>query len=94
MPSPRERGQVLILIDQHASNECIRVERFLSDLCSGFLRGNGEHADLDVQTKAFSPPLPMLLTLHEAQWSSESSDLRGQRSQSIPKEIGDKVTST
>ncbi|KAH0587870.1 hypothetical protein H2248_006625 [Termitomyces sp. 'cryptogamus'] len=76
-PSPRTRGQVLILIDQHAADERIRVERFLNDLCSGFLcRRNGENADLGIQTKALSPPLPVLLTLHEAQRLSESSEVR------------------
>ncbi|KAG6861552.1 hypothetical protein C0995_014848 [Termitomyces sp. Mi166 len=74
---PPARGHVLVLIDQHAADERIRVERFLHDLCSGFLHSrNGKDPDLGVQVKELSPPLPVLLALHEAQRLSESFDVR------------------
>jgi DNA mismatch repair protein MLH3 len=57
-------GHSLVLIDQHAADERIRVERFLKELCLGFL----QHSDPSngVKTKALSPSVPVLLTLHEA----------------------------
>ncbi|KAG6832162.1 hypothetical protein H0H92_004893 [Tricholoma furcatifolium] len=60
------KNQVLVLIDQHAADERIRVERFLKDLCSGFLKMN-HITRLGVLSKQLSPPLPILLTSHEAQ---------------------------
>jgi len=58
------RNQALVLIDQHAADERVRVERFLKELCLGFLHhgetGNG------VQTIILSPSVPVLLTRHEA----------------------------
>lgn len=58
------RNQVLVLIDQHAADERVRVERFLKDLCLGFLH----HGDMNngVQTMLLSPSVPVLLTRHEA----------------------------
>ncbi|KAG2155051.1 uncharacterized protein EDB93DRAFT_1130961 [Suillus bovinus] len=57
-------GSTLILIDQHAADERVRVERFLSEICSGFLRhceGTG-----GVEVSELSPGVPILLTRHEA----------------------------
>ncbi|KAG6885598.1 hypothetical protein C0993_012345 [Termitomyces sp. T159_Od127] len=74
---PSAKGHVLILVDQHAADERIRVERFLNDLCSGFLHSrNGKDTDGGVQVKELSPPLPVLLTLHEAQRLTESLEIR------------------
>ncbi|KDQ08852.1 hypothetical protein BOTBODRAFT_148476 [Botryobasidium botryosum FD-172 SS1] len=50
----------LILVDQHAADERIRVERFLRDFCNGFLRNGIERRDLSDQ------PRPILLTRREA----------------------------
>ncbi|GLB34064.1 putative mutL C terminal dimerisation domain contatining protein [Lyophyllum shimeji] len=60
-------GPALVLIDQHAADERVRVERFLKDLCLGFLR-NGDTMEGvgGVRVKELSPSLPILLTLHEA----------------------------
>jgi DNA mismatch repair protein MLH3 len=57
-------GSTLILIDQHAADERVRVERFLTEICSGFLRhceGTG-----GVEVSELSPAVPILLTRHEA----------------------------
>lgn len=57
-------GSTLILIDQHAADERVRVERFLREICSGFLRhceGIG-----GVEVSELSPAVPILLTRHEA----------------------------
>lgn len=46
-PSDRDRSQDnLILIDQHAADERVRVERFLEDLCAGYLEGHAENRKL------------------------------------------------
>lgn len=57
-------GSTLILIDQHAADERVRVERFLTEICSGFLQhceGTG-----GVEVLKLSPAVPILLTRHEA----------------------------
>lgn len=56
-------GSTLILIDQHAADERVRVECFLKEICSGFLRhceGSG-----GVEVLELSPAVPILLTRHE-----------------------------
>jgi len=40
---------VLVLIDQHAADERVRVERFLKELCEGALQGAAESAALDAK---------------------------------------------
>lgn len=61
-------GRALVLIDQHAADERVRVERFLKDLCEGFLhnRTHGSDGVNGVHTRELSPPKPLLLTIHEA----------------------------
>lgn len=67
-------GKTLILIDQHAADERVRVERFLKSICRGFLchqEGSG-----GVETKQLSPPVPVLLTRHEASRLAGLSDFQ------------------
>ncbi|KAK0230467.1 hypothetical protein IW262DRAFT_1262967 [Armillaria fumosa] len=61
-------GRALVLIDQHAADERIRVERFLKTLCSGFLysQRGGQDKTRMVETRILSPNIPILLTKHEA----------------------------
>lgn len=70
-------GPTLILIDQHAADERVRVERYLREVCTGFLR----HSDgQGVKTAQLNPPKPVLLTAHEVrrlQRSTETRDVFG-----------------
>ncbi|KII95000.1 hypothetical protein PLICRDRAFT_33829 [Plicaturopsis crispa FD-325 SS-3] len=72
------RARVLAMIDQHAADERVRVERFLRDLCLGFLRYTSHdavHAS-GVQTRELQPPVPILLTWHDACRLAQSGDLQ------------------
>ena len=63
-PNGGVSGDSLILIDQHAADERIRVERYLKELCLGFLHwedGVGGH-----RTRELSPAIAVLLTRREA----------------------------
>lgn len=75
--SARERA--LVLIDQHAADERIRVERFLKELCVGFLNNleHGEGPNM-VQVRELSPSIPVLLTRHEAWRLGKSDGIRRQ----------------
>jgi DNA mismatch repair protein MLH3 len=67
-------GRALVLIDQHAADERIRVERFLKELCLGFLQHNDRSNG--VKTKMLSPSVPVLLTRHEALRLADSDVFR------------------
>lgn len=71
-------GPTLVLIDQHAADERVRVERFLKDLCIGFLhnRANRDIPAAGIQLRELSPPVPILLTIHEAQRLERSTQIR------------------
>lgn len=62
------RGRALVLIDQHAADERVRVERFLKPLCLGFLQSlsGSEDKRRTVETRELSPAVPILLTSYEA----------------------------
>ncbi|KAG9075698.1 DNA mismatch repair protein [Ceratobasidium sp. UAMH 11750] len=51
---------ILVLVDQHAADERVRVEKYLKKLCSGFLRGEVEVLKID-------KPKRVLLTRREAE---------------------------
>ncbi|KAJ3981747.1 hypothetical protein F5890DRAFT_1533745 [Lentinula detonsa] len=61
-----DKNSTLVLIDQHAADERIRVERFLKDLCLGFLRSYSGEEEEGVEMRHLTPPIPVLLTRHEA----------------------------
>ncbi|KAK1231155.1 DNA mismatch repair protein [Marasmius sp. AFHP31] len=69
----------LVLIDQHAADERVRVELFLRDLCLGFLRnidaGPGER-DNAVETRHLTPPVLILLTRPEVRRLLSSQEVR------------------
>lgn len=57
---------VLVLVDQHAADERIRVERFLRRLCESYvMRCTGEEDAKDGRVQ-LDEPLPVLLTNREA----------------------------
>lgn len=68
----------LVLIDQHAADERIRVERYLKELCQGFLhnRRYGFDSEQGVRVQNLEPPIPLLLTRHEALRLASSRDLQ------------------
>jgi len=66
VPQPAEG--IVILIDQHAADERVRVERFLKELCLGFLGsldGTEVNPSRGVRVRELTPPRPILLTQHE-----------------------------
>ena len=72
---------ILVLVDQHAADERVRVERLLKDLCLGFLNsqdqtGNNSSASKYAFTRDLAPPRPVLLTQHEALSISQSQDIQ------------------
>lgn len=62
----------LILVDQHAASERVRVERLLKELCLGFL---GTDAT-GVRCVELAPPKPVLLTRTEAQTLRATPSIR------------------
>jgi DNA mismatch repair protein MLH3 len=58
-------GRVLVLVDQHAASERVRVEGFLKTLCHNFLNleSIGKHSANRVE---LDPPRPILLSRKEA----------------------------
>jgi len=66
----------LVLIDQHAADERVRVEGFLKELCLGFLSTSDKHigAVCDIRVRSLAPPKPVLLTTQELRFLDESSE--------------------
>ena len=56
---------ILVLLDQHAADERIRVERFMRELCKGFST-NAEGAGSGPDVRTLDPPVRIVLTRHEA----------------------------
>jgi len=59
--------RTLVLIDQHAADERVRVEKFLKELCLGYLSNvnAGEDKRGLLRLRDLNPPVPILLTRHE-----------------------------
>ncbi|KAJ7930132.1 hypothetical protein B0H13DRAFT_1963442 [Mycena leptocephala] len=59
----------LILIDQHAADERVRVERFLKELCLGYLSNVNARGDRNnfLRLRDLTPPVPILLSWQEEQ---------------------------
>lgn len=64
--------KTLVLVDQHAADERVRVERFLKDLCMGFL--NHDEFILEGAELELEPPVPVLLSRREAEKLATSED--------------------
>ncbi|KAF8213919.1 hypothetical protein K438DRAFT_1802528 [Mycena galopus ATCC 62051] len=59
--------RTLVLIDQHAADERVRVERFLKELCLGYLSNVNVREDRKdpLRLRELIPPVPILLAQHE-----------------------------
>jgi DNA mismatch repair protein MLH3 len=68
-------SRALVLIDQHAADERVRVEKFLKELCLGFLQH--DETNNGVKTKELLPSVPILLTRHEALRLADSDVFQG-----------------
>ncbi|KAF8812208.1 hypothetical protein BYT27DRAFT_7159313 [Phlegmacium glaucopus] len=77
---PYPDSPILVLVDQHAADERVRVERFLKDLCLGFLHSQDQtdnnSASKYVFTRELIPSRPVLLTQHEALTISHSQAIQ------------------
>ncbi|KAH9850804.1 hypothetical protein C2E23DRAFT_929125 [Lenzites betulinus] len=75
-----DRGAgALVLIDQHAADERVRVERFLRELCDpsgGEERDNQKAGPPCVRERVLAPPVNVLLTSLEAKTIAESAGVR------------------
>ncbi|EKM59744.1 uncharacterized protein PHACADRAFT_205965 [Phanerochaete carnosa HHB-10118-sp] len=56
---------LLVLLDQHAADERIRVERFMRELCKGF-SADGQASTLSPDVRKLDPPARIVLTRREA----------------------------
>ncbi|KAL1680735.1 hypothetical protein EV122DRAFT_288554 [Schizophyllum commune] len=62
----KQRGRSgLVLIDQHAADERVRVERYMRELCTGFTAARA--GQQGVRCRALDPPKAILLTRKERQ---------------------------
>ncbi|TCD69227.1 DNA mismatch repair protein [Steccherinum ochraceum] len=75
----RLKGTTLILIDQHAADERVRVERFLKELCSAFLQYASPPPPSpppDDAVAELDRAVPVLLAKHEAVRIVQSEETR------------------
>jgi len=76
----RNGNRTLVLIDQHAADERIRVERFLEEICSNFLRrcshSSGQDTDHSLDAVPLDSPVQVTLAKHDASQIACSPDLQ------------------
>ena len=65
--------RTLVLVDQHAADERVRVEWLQRDICLGYLRDDRA----GVERTILDPPVPILLTRHEKLVLQRNDDIRG-----------------
>lgn len=70
--SEEEANASIVLVDQHAADERIRVERYLKSICLGFLDCDG----VGVERRLLDPPIPVLLTRTERDRLTASKKLK------------------
>ncbi|KAF6762214.1 hypothetical protein DFP72DRAFT_802844 [Ephemerocybe angulata] len=76
--SCQDTGTTLVLVDQHAADERVRVESFLKPLCLGFLysRSGGMNPEEATPITRLIPPRRALLTRHEASLLKRNAGIR------------------
>ncbi|KAJ3808978.1 hypothetical protein F5876DRAFT_89725 [Lentinula aff. lateritia] len=72
----RKNNSNMVIPLQHAADERIRVERFLKELCLGFLRNCSGEEEEGVEMRHLTPPMPVLLTRHEASRLAHSKQIQ------------------
>ncbi|KAF9448232.1 hypothetical protein P691DRAFT_775559 [Macrolepiota fuliginosa MF-IS2] len=75
---PTSAASTLVLVDQHAADERVRVESFLKELCLGFLSNCDDGADTvrGIRLRILTPPKPILVTSHELRLLEESIEVQ------------------
>lgn len=68
-----DAGPSLLLVDQHAADERVRVERFQKDICTGFL--SSESGKQGVLRRKLQPPVAVLLTAREVEQLTASKEI-------------------
>ena len=66
-------SRTLVLVDQHAADERVRVEWLQREICLAYLRNDD---GTGVKRIVLDPPVPILLTRHEKLVLQRSDDLR------------------
>jgi len=69
----RTPPHTLVLVDQHAADERVRVEWLQREICLGYLRNDD---GTGVERTTLDPPIPILLTRHEKLILQRSGDIR------------------
>ena len=70
--SSQASSRTLVLVDQHAADERVRVEWLQREICLGHLRNDGT----GVERTILDPPVPILLTKHEKLVLRRNGDIR------------------
>jgi len=71
--SSQASPRTLVLVDQHAADERVRVEWLQREICLGYLRNDGGNG---VERSILDPPVPILLTRHEKSTLQRSGHIR------------------
>jgi DNA mismatch repair protein MLH3 len=69
-----ELPRTLVLVDQHAADERVRVEWLQREICLGYLQGSD---GIGVERKTLDSPVPILLTRHEKSILQRGEDIKG-----------------
>ena len=71
--SSQALSRTLVLVDQHAADERVRVEWLQREICLGYLRSDD---GTGVERTILDPPAPILLTRHEKLILQRNGDIR------------------
>ena len=71
--SPQVSSRTLVLVDQHAADERVRVEWLQREICLGYLQSDD---GTGVERTILDPPVPILLTRHEKSILQRSGHIR------------------